>query len=137
MGIDRDTFYDPAIVAIVPMGFCYPGTGRSGDFPPRPECAPAWREALLEQLTSIELTLIIGQYAQAWHLGPGTHGVTETVRDWPTRWPRLLPLPHPSPRNGIWIRKNAWFEQDVLPALRHRIAHILGRPVVRRRARRN
>jgi uracil-DNA glycosylase len=78
LGIDRDTFYNPANVAILPMGFCYPGSGRSGDLPPRPECAPAWREALLEQLTSLELTLIIGQYAQAWHLGSGTLGVTET-----------------------------------------------------------
>lgn len=124
MGIGRDGFYDPTRVAILPMGFCYPGTGRSGDLPPRPECAPAWRGALLEHLPSIELTLVIGQYAQGWHLGPGAGGVTEAVRDWRRRWPRLLPLPHPSPRNAIWMRKNPWFEQDVLPALRRRVAHL-------------
>lgn len=131
MAIGRTAFYDPALVAIMPMGFCYPGTGRSGDLPPRPECAPAWRGTLLEHLTSIELTLVIGQYAQAWHLGPGTGGVTETVRAWRAHWPRLLPLPHPSPRNAIWLQKNAWFEREVLPALRRRVAHLLSPPTVR------
>lgn len=125
MGIDRDAFYDPTLVAILPMGFCYPGKGRSGDLPPRPECAPAWREALLRHLGSLQLTLVIGRHAQKWHLGAGTSGVTEIVRDWRKRWPRVLPLPHPSPRNQIWVRKNPWFERDVLPALRRRVAELV------------
>ena len=86
MGIDRATFYDPAVVAIVPMGFCYPGTGRAGDLPPRAECAPAWRDTLLAHLDAIELTLVIGQYAQPWHLGSDAGGVTETVRRIKDRW---------------------------------------------------
>ncbi len=125
MGIGRELFYDPAFVAILPMGFCYPGTGRSGDLPPRPECAPAWREALLRHLGSLELTLVIGHHAQKWHLGAGARGVTEIVRDWRRHWPRVLPLPHPSPRNRIWVRKNAWFEEDVLPALRRRVGELV------------
>lgn len=127
MGVDRDAFYNPALVAILPMGFCYPGTGRSGDLPPRLECAPAWREALLGHLTAVELTLVIGQYAQAWHLGTESGGVTETVRQWRNQWPRVLPLPHPSPRNQMWTRKNPWFDDDVVPALQQRVAELLSR----------
>jgi uracil-DNA glycosylase len=125
MGIGREVFYDPDRVAILPMGFCYPGSGSSGDLPPRPECAPAWRAALLEHLASLELTLVIGQYAQAWHLGAGRTGVTKMVRDWRSYWPLSLPLPHPSPRNRIWVRKNPWFEEEVLPALRRRVAELV------------
>lgn len=127
MGINRDTFYDENQLAILPMGFCYPGTGKSGDLPPRPECAPAWRDLLLERLEHIELTLAIGQYAHAWHLPGGKVSVTERVRRWQEVWPKILPLPHPSPRNNLWLRRNPWFEEEVIPELRQRVAAILGR----------
>ncbi|MCK5875376.1 MAG: uracil-DNA glycosylase family protein [Alcanivoracaceae bacterium] len=125
MGIDRDTFYDASRIAIIPMGFCYPGKRKSGDLPPRPECAPAWREKLLSQLPDIELTLVIGQYAQAWHLPDGGGSVTETVQRWREHWPTVLPLPHPSPRNRIWLRRNPWFDEEVVPALQKRVAEVL------------
>jgi uracil-DNA glycosylase len=125
MGIGRETFYDPTQIAILPMGFCYPGTGRSGDLPPRKECAPAWRAELLAHLPKLELTLAVGQYAQAYHLDGKARPVTEVVRDWKARWPRVLPLPHPSPRNNIWLAKNPWFEREVLPALRKRVQALL------------
>lgn len=125
MGIDRQVFYNERLVAAVPMGFCYPGTGASGDLPPRPECAEAWREALLAKLTGVRLTLVIGQYARRWHL-PGARGnLTETVRDWRRYGPGLLPLPHPSPRNNLWLRRNPWFEEEVVPELRRRVARAL------------
>ncbi|MBL3556526.1 MULTISPECIES: uracil-DNA glycosylase family protein [Marinobacter] len=126
MGISRETFYDEEQLAILPMGFCYPGTGKSGDMPPRPECAPAWRDLLLERLEHIELTLAIGQYAHAWHLPGGKASVTERVKRWREEWPELLPLPHPSPRNNLWLRRNPWFEEEVIPELRQRVADILG-----------
>lgn len=126
MGIEPDTFYDAQKIAILPMGFCYPGTGKSGDLPPRPECAPQWRDRLLQQLPNIDLTLVIGQYAQTYHLPDNPYGtLTETVKAWRNFWPDILPLPHPSPRNNIWLRKNPWFEQDVLPALRKSVRRIL------------
>jgi len=125
MGLDRDQFYDPDVLAIVPMGFCYPGTGPSGDLPPRKECAPAWREPLLAALPSVELTLVIGAYAQAWHLEGGRRTVTDVVRAWRDGWPQVVPLPHPSPRNRIWMKKNTWFEAEVIPALQERIAGLL------------
>jgi uracil-DNA glycosylase len=124
MGVDRDTFYDPGKVAILPMGFCYPGTGTAGDRPPRPECAPLWRERLLGHLGGVRLTLVIGAYAQAYHLGHG-EAVTEAVAAWRERWPALLPLPHPSPRNRIWVRKHPWFEAEVLPALKQQVQEVL------------
>ena len=126
MGVIRETFYDATRIAILPMGFCFPGTGRSGDLPPRSECAPLWRQRLLDQMPLIELTLVIGDYAQRWHL-PGAHAgsVTETVGDWRGRWPALLPMPHPSPRNNIWLKINPWFVSDVVPALQCRIAKLL------------
>ena len=125
MGVDRDTFYDAAQVAILPMGFCYPGTGTSGDLPPRPECAPAWRAALLAQLPDIRLTLVLGQYAQAHHLPGGSASVTDAVRAWRSQWPAMLPLPHPSPRNQGWFAANPWFTDEVLPALRRRVRTVL------------
>ena len=125
MGIDRDTFYDEQQLAILPMGFCYPGTGKNGDLPPRPECAPAWRDLLLERLEHVELTLVIGQYAHAWHLPGAKTSVTERVRQWREVWPTMLPLPHPSPRNNLWLRRNPWFEQEVIPELRRRVKDIL------------
>ena len=115
MGVDRETFYDPATVAILPMGFCYPGTGSSGDLPPRPECPPAWREPLLERLPAVELTLVIGTYAQEWHLGRQKGGVTARVRAWRDHWPKVLPLPHPSPRNNRWLKQNPWFSSRRCP----------------------
>lgn len=125
MGVSRDTFYDEQKMAILPMGFCYPGTGKSGDLPPRPECANAWREALLKRLPNIGLTLVIGQYAHAWHLSGGARSVTENVRNWEHYWPVVVPMPHPSPRNNMWLRRNPWYEEDVVPALRNRISELL------------
>ena len=125
MGIDRDTFYDDQALAILPMGFCYPGKGRSGDLPPRPECAPAWRDALLARLTNVRLTLLIGQYAHAWHLGERHRSVTETVEGWQTYWPDQVPLPHPSPRNQLWLKRHPWFEETVVPRLQARVAEVL------------
>tara|TARA_R110002110_G_scaffold3802_6_gene19863 strand:- start:3739 stop:4404 length:666 start_codon:yes stop_codon:yes gene_type:complete len=125
MGITRKVFYDDRKLAILPMGFCYPGTGKSGDFPPRPECAPAWRNALLERLPDIGLTLVIGQYAHAWHLKDREKSVTENVRNWQRYWPEVLPMPHPSPRNNLWLRRNPWFEEQVIPELQKRIAGLL------------
>ncbi|MGE8317919.1 MAG: uracil-DNA glycosylase family protein [Comamonas sp.] len=119
LGLPPEVFYDPARVAIVPMGFCFPGTGRSGDLPPRPECAPLWRERLLAELRQLRLTLVIGRYAQTWHLpGAGGQTLTEVVADWPARWPATVALPHPSPRNNLWLKRNPWFEAELLPALR-------------------
>lgn len=125
LGLDEQAFYDPSQLAILPMGFCYPGKGRSGDLPPRPECAPTWRARLLAELPNIRLQLIIGQYALAWHLPQASGSLTETVARWQDYWPDRLPLPHPSPRNNIWLRKNPWFEAEVLPALRQRVQEIL------------
>lgn len=125
MGISRETFYDATQLAILPMGFCYPGTGKSGDLPPRPECAPAWRETLLSHLKNIQLALIIGQYAQAYHLRGADGSLTEKVRAWNTYWPNVVPLPHPSPRNNLWLRRNPWFEDELVPALRTRVSEVL------------
>jgi uracil-DNA glycosylase len=126
MGITRDVFYDATRIAILPMGFCYPGTGKSGDLPPRAECAPLWRQRVLDQLPQIELTLAIGAYAQHWHVPERTSDkVTDTVAQWHSGWPSRVPLPHPSPRNNIWLKINPWFEADVIPALRARVAELL------------
>ena len=128
MGLDRAAFYNPLLVAFLPMGFCYPGRGTSGDRPPRPECAVAWRAKLLAQLPRIELMLLVGQYAQAWHLGLQRKStLTETVRAWRDYGPATLPLPHPSPRNNIWLKRNPWFELEVVPTLRERVQGL--RPV--------
>lgn len=125
LGVTPEVFYDPRRVAILPMGFCFPGTGKAGDLPPRPECAPAWRGTLMRHLTDLKLTLVIGQYAQAYHLPESQASVTETVQAWRTYWPRVVPLPHPSPRNNIWLRRNPWFEKELLPRLRRRVAEVL------------
>jgi uracil-DNA glycosylase len=125
LGVDERTFYDPRRIAILPMGFCYPGTGKSGDLPPRPECAEAWRLQLMMMLRNVRLTLVIGQYAQSWHLG-GLQGptLTATVQAWRDYWPSSLPLPHPSPRNNIWLKRNPWFEREVLPPLRRKVRQL-------------
>ena len=126
MGIDKQTFYDAARVAILPMGFCFPGTGNSGDLPPRPECAPAWRDRLLATMPNIGLTLVIGQYAQAWHLkGRARATLTETTLAWRDYGPTMIPLPHPSPRNNIWLKRNPWFVEELLPTLRKRVGALL------------
>ncbi|WP_373187618.1 uracil-DNA glycosylase family protein [Halopseudomonas sp.] len=126
LGVTREVFYDCAQFAIVPMGLCYPGKGASGDNPPRPECAPAWRSQLLSHLPRVELTLVIGQYAHAYHFAD-THSLTERVASWRNYWPRQVPMPHPSPRNNIWLRRNPWFETEVVPALQARVATLLER----------
>ena len=127
MGIDAATFYDARHIAILPMGFCFPGTGKSGDLPPRPECAVTWRKRLLARLPNLRLTLVVGQYAQDWHLGARAGPtLTETVRNWKDYWPTDVPLPHPSPRNNIWLKRNGWFEQDVVPRLQRRVAELIG-----------
>jgi uracil-DNA glycosylase len=125
MDIGAETFYDATRVAVLPMGFCYPGTGKSGDIAPRPECAATWRARLMAMLVNVKLTLVIGQYAQAWHLGEQQKAtLTETVQAWRDYWPATLPLPHPSPRNNIWLKRNAWFEADVLPRLSRRVREL-------------
>ena len=125
LGVSRETFYDERKIAILPMGFCYPGTGKSGDLPPRSECAEAWRASLLERMTAVKLTLVIGQYALRWHLPEAKKNLTETVRDWKDYRPNCIPLPHPSPRNNIWLKKNEWFPDEVLPYLRRRVNALL------------
>ncbi len=127
LGMSPEVFYDARRVAIVPMGFCYPGTGPSGDLPPRPECAPAWRMRLLARLPNVELTLVIGRYASAWHLPDAGSTLTATTRRWREYWPSVVPLPHPSPRNGPWLRRNPWFAEELLPTLRQRVAEELAR----------
>lgn len=126
MGIDKTVFYDATKIAILPMGFCFPGTGKSGDLPPRKECAAKWRQQLLDLMPKIETTLVIGQYALHWHLADSKKkNLTETVKAWQEYWPENLPLPHPSPRNNIWLKKNEWFEQEVLPELKIKVNGLL------------
>ena len=128
MGVDVDQFYNPSNIAIIPMGFCYPGKGKSGDLPPRPECAPLWHNALLEKMNKVKLTLLIGSYAQRFYLKEKTMStLTETVREFNTYLPTYFVLPHPSPRNNIWQAKNKWFETEVLPSLKSRIRLITNR----------
>ena len=126
MGIDSETFYDATRVAILPMGFCYPGTGKSGDLPPLPQCAATWRAPLLARMPRIALTLVIGQYALAWHLKERTgSSLTDAVRNWRDYWPEIVPMPHPSPRNNIWLKRNPWFAEEVLPQLKERVTQLL------------
>jgi uracil-DNA glycosylase len=125
LGLTRQVFYNPRHIAILPMGFCFPGSGEGGDLPPRPECAPAWRRQLLGQLRHLEITLVFGQYAQAYHFGERSLSLTELVKSWPIYWPHMVPLPHPSPRNNRWLRQNPWFEENLLPPLRKRVAEVL------------
>lgn len=126
LGIDSSVFYSEKI-ALIPMGFCYPGTGKSGDLPPRKECAEQWRESLLAQLPNIELTLLVGQYAIDYHLPKKKSTLTEKVKAWQEYAPEIFPLPHPSPRNNIWLKRNPWFETDLLPELKRQVQAILTR----------
>ncbi len=128
MGIDRETFYDQRRIAVVPMAFCFPGYDAKGsDLPPPPVCAKTWRAQVLAGLPRVGLTLLVGQYAQRWHLGDRRGaGVTETVRGWREYGPALMPLPHPSWRNTGWLKKNPWFAAEALPWLRAEVARLLG-----------
>lgn len=126
LGVDDATFYNPAKIAILPMAFCYPGRGQSGDLPPPAECAPLWRAKLLTQMPNIKLTLVIGRYAQLHHLqSNGKTTLTETVSSYRDYLPDVFPLPHPSPRNGPWLKRHPWFEQDVIPTLREAVTKAL------------
>jgi uracil-DNA glycosylase len=128
LGVSRDTFYDERRIAIVPMGLCYPGRDpKGGDLPPRPECAPLWQDKVRAALPQVELTLLIGQYAQKWYLKDRRKAsMTETVANWRAYLPDYLPLPHPSWRNTAWLRRHPWFEAEVIPELRRRVTELLG-----------
>jgi uracil-DNA glycosylase len=126
MGLDRSAFYGERNVAVAAMGFCFPGTVNGADLPPRKECAPLWRARLLPMLRSVRLTLLVGGYAQKWHLGKTAKGtLTETVRAWREYAPDVIPLPHPSWRNSAWLKRNPWFETELLPALRRGVSSAL------------
>lgn len=132
LDVEREVFYDPESFALLPMGFCFPGQDtRGADLPPRRECAPRWRDRLLANLPHVKLILVIGQYAHAYHLGDRRRGsLTDTVRDFAAIFdgstPRVLPMPHPSWRNTAWLKRNPWFERDLLPVLRREVARCLG-----------
>lgn len=123
--VDRETFYNPEIFGIMPMGFCYPGRGKGGDLPPRKECAPQWHEPLISQMPQVKLILLIGSYSQAYYLKKRKKTLTETVRDFVEYLPTYFPLVHPSPRNRMWMRRNPWFEEEVLPVLRGNVRNLL------------
>jgi uracil-DNA glycosylase len=129
MGVDRDAFYGNPAIGVAAMAFCYPGTAPAGggDYPPPTRCAALWRARLLAALPNVELTLLVGGHAQRWTLGPAARSMTETVRVWRTWLPATLPLPHPSWRNTAWLRRNPWFEAEVTPYLRQRVATVVGR----------
>jgi uracil-DNA glycosylase len=128
LGLTREIFYDRDMIGIVPMAFCFPGYSPDGsDLPPPPRCARIWREAVLATMERLSLTVVIGGYAQGWHLGPDAAraGVTKTVADWRRWWPDIVPLPHPSWRNNAFLRRNPWFETELIPALRDRVREVL------------
>jgi uracil-DNA glycosylase len=125
--MDREAFYDESRIAIVPMAFCYPGRGKSGDLPPPAACAPLWHGRLLAAMPEIELLLLVGSYAQNHYLGRSRETLAQRVRRWEDFGPRCFPLPHPSPRNTLWLRRNPWFERETVPALRRRVGEVLNR----------
>lgn len=126
LAVSKEDFYDASKFAIIPMGFCYPGKGKSGDLPPRPECAAHWHALLLKQLPEVQLTLLIGQYAQKYYLGARMKStLTDTVKAYKDYLPQYLPLPHPSPRNQLWLKRNSWFEANLVPELRLFVEQIL------------
>ena len=127
LGVDRETFYRSDLFAVIPMDFYYPGKGKSGDLPPRKGFAEKWHPQILADLPNIELTILIGQYAQKYYLPENTLNVTETVQNYAKFLPHILPLVHPSPRNQLWLAKNPWFEQNVVPTLQQRVKTILAR----------
>ncbi|KID55962.1 hypothetical protein JF50_16680 [Pseudoalteromonas luteoviolacea] len=124
LGVTEQQFYDPSLFAIIPMAFCYPGKGKTGDKAPPKICANTWRETLLAEFNQVEFTILIGQYAQAYHLASYTN-VTEAVQNWEMFMPTKMPLPHPSPRNHYWLKRNPWFEINAIPALKKRISDVL------------
>lgn len=127
--MDREAFYDENQIAIIPMGFCYPGRGKGGDLPPRPECAPQWHERLLAELPDLQLTLLVGQYAQKYYLPSPGKTLSDNVRDFDRALQSgYFPLPHPSPRNRLWLRQRPWFEEQVLPVLRERVKALFVKP---------
>ena len=126
LGVSEKEFYNKELFALIPMGFCYPGKGKSGDLPPRPECAPLWHTPILSMMKKVKLTILIGRYSQQYYLGKDIKAnLTETVRNYQIYLPAFLPLPHPSPRNRIWLKKNPWFEKKLIPVLQNRIKTIL------------
>ncbi len=125
LGLSEGQFYNDKIVALLPMGFCYPGTGKSGDLPPRPECAEAWRDSVMNHLEHIKLTILLGKYAVSYHLPNASGNLTELVKNWRMYGGNVYPLPHPSPRNNIWLKRNPWFELEVIPEIRKRVAEVL------------
>lgn len=126
LGATDEQFYDERLFALIPMGFCYPGKGKSGDLPPRPECAPLWHKRLLDEMPNLKLTILIGQYAQRYYLRDKKEkNLTETVRSYNKYTPEYFVLPHPSPRNRFWLSKNPWFEDEVLPRLKAKVQQIL------------
>ena len=126
LNVEKEVFYDTSKIGLMPMGFCFPGSGKSGDLPPRPECAPTWHERLIKAMSNVELTLLIGQYAQKHYLEKTfKKNLTETVNAFEDYLPNYLPLPHPSPRNRMWIKRNPWFEESLVPNLQERVAKLL------------
>lgn len=126
LGVSKQEFYDDTLFALMPMGFCFPGTGKSGDLPPKLACAPLWHQRVFESLQNVKLTLLIGQYAQHYYLpNSPKSNLTDTVRNYREYLPNYFPLPHPSPRNNIWQKKNQWFKEDVLTVLKEKVALIL------------
>jgi uracil-DNA glycosylase len=126
LDVSNEAFYDETKFAIIPMGFCYPGKGKTGDLPPRPECAPQWHKPLFDELNKVELVILIGMYAQKYYLGKNAKStLTETVKNYNEYLPKYLPLPHPSPRNRFWLTKNPWFEVEVLPELKNRVEGLI------------
>ena len=128
--VSPHTFYESGLIGIIPMGFCFPGSGSSGDAPPRPECAPLWHSRILAQLPEVKLTMLIGTYAQNYYLqNQRTTSLTETVKQYSNILPAYFPLPHPSPRNRFWMSKNPWFETEVIPQLRLQVAAAMGETI--------
>ena len=125
LAVSEEQFYDTANFAIVPMGFCYPGKGKTGDLPPRKECAPQWHSEIFDTLEHVQLILLVGSYAQNYYLESSYPTLTERVKHYEEYLPKFFPLPHPSPRNNIWMRKNEWFEEEVLPGLREVVKGVL------------
>ncbi|MGH8730780.1 MAG: uracil-DNA glycosylase family protein [Burkholderiales bacterium] len=124
--LERERFYDQRYIAIIPAAFCYPGTGPGGDLPPRPECAPLWHPQLLAHLPKLRLALLIGSYAQVYYLGDRRKStLTDTVRAWREYLPNCIPLPHPSPRNQVWLKRNPWFAGEVIPFLRRSVHQVI------------
>lgn len=126
LGVTDEVFYDETKIALVPMGFCYPGKGKTGDLPPRTECAPQWHKPLLDKLPNVELVILIGMYAQKYYLGKDAkRTLTENVKNHKEYLPKYLPLPHPSPRNRFWLKKNPWFDVEVLPVLKEQVEKMI------------